>query len=63
MINEMLTNALVADALRDVDKNRLMRNAHNSQKHPPHKIRMSGWIDLFLLNFGRKSGSKFPQEV
>lgn len=63
MMNELIINVLVADALRKAEKARLINQEIKPRKDRSQQFSIPAWVDFFLLKFGDISSSKAIQEV
>jgi hypothetical protein len=63
MMNELIINVLVADALREAEKARLINQEIKPRKDRSQQFSIPAWVDFFLLKFGDISSSKAIQEV
>jgi hypothetical protein len=62
-VNELVITALIADALRKIEKTRLKKRARKPRKDHPKQFFVPSLFDFYLLNFSSGSGSKSIQEV
>ena len=63
MMNELIINAFVADALREAKKAGLKNKEYKPRKDGVQRITLPEWVDLFLRNLDSESGSKAINEV
>jgi hypothetical protein len=63
MLNELLMHALVADALRKAEQNRLINQAKKRRKGITNLPPKSDWVNFYLINFADNSKSKAVQGI